>query len=625
MEKIKIENIKKYIIPAIAVIFSFGSLYLNIFGTIPGMVLRAIHLMFASVLCFTLWPVSNSISTKGKSITNNLITGLLIAGSLVAGVYIAIKSQNLEAIELSLGVPNSLDKVMAVIMIVIVLEMARRTVGLGITLVTVFFILYTYLGSYIPGYFGHRSPSIGRMLSTYYLSFGGIFGFTLGLSATFVFLFVLFASFIQHSYATTFLMDMAFGLTKRLRGGPAQAAVVSSAFMGSLSGAATANVVGTGSITIPLMKKTGFKPHVAAAIEAAASTGGGITPPMLGAAAFIIAEWLSIPYIEIVKISIVPAILYFASVGAFIHFRSIKLDIKVDPPKIKNRQIIKDGIHFVVPVFIVIYFLAKNYTPSLAAFMGILSLVAVSFVRKHSRMSFKNILKALEAGGKNIVPVAAAMACVGIIIGSVGITGIGIKFSNMIVSAAGTSLLLTIIYISLAALVLGMGLPITAAYITLAIFAGPALESMGLPILVAHMIIFWLSQTSAVTPPVCITSYAAAGIAKASPMRTAFYGFRLAVGLFIIPLFFAYSPLLTGNVFEIVYTGFFIILGIIAFSSFAERYFLQKLNIIEMILMISTTGLLFYPNIITNLSGVVLFAGLIGVQIVKKKKLPVTS
>ncbi len=299
--------------------------------------------------------------------------------------------------------------------------------------------------------------------------------------------------------------------------------------MGSLSGAATANVVGTGSITIPLMIKTGFKPHVAAA--------------------FIIAEWLSIPYIETVKISIVPAILYFASVGAFIHFRSIKLDIKVEPPKIKPSQIMKDGIHFTVPVFIVIYFLAKNYTPSLAAFMGILSLIAISYVRKHSRMNIKNILQALESGGKNIVPVAAAMACVGIIIGCIGITGIGIKFSNMIVSAAG--------------------------------------------------------------------------IAKASPMKTVFYGFRLAVGLFIIPLFFAYTPLLTGNVFEIVYTGFFILLGIVAFSSFAERYFLQKLSIIEMILMVSTTGLLFYPNIITNLSGILLFSGLIGVQIVRRKRQPV--
>jgi len=619
MDKIKIKDSKRYIIQVIAVIFSLWTLYFTMFGTIPGMVLRVSHLMFASVLCFTMVPVTKSFVTGRKFIINNILTGILIAGTLVAGLYIAIKSQNLVGIQDSLGVPTYIDKIMAVIMIIVVLEMARRTVGLGLTLVTIFFILYTFLGSYIPGNFGHRSPSIGRMLSTYYLSQSGILSFVLGLSASFVFLFVLFAAFIQNSYATEFLMDMAFGLTKRLRGGPAQAAVVSSAFMGSLSGAATANVVGTGSITIPLMKKTGFKPHVAAAIEAAASTGGGITPPMLGAAAFIIAEWLSIPYIEIVKISIVPAILYFASVGAFIHFRSIKLDIKIEPPSIKPLQIMKNGIHFVVPVIFVVYFLARNYTPSLAAFAGIVSLIAISFVRKHSRMTVKNILKALESGAKNIVPVAAAMACVGIIIGSIGITGIGIKFSNMIVSAAGTSLLLTLIYISLAALVLGMGLPITAAYITLAIFAGPALESMGLPILVAHMIIFWLSQTSAVTPPVCITSYAAAGIAKASPMKTAFYGFRLAVGLFAIPLFFAYTPLITGSAFEIMYTGFFILLGIIAFSSFAERYFLQKLNIIEMILMISTTGLLFYPNIITNLSGVILFTGLIGVQVFKRK------
>ncbi len=614
MEKKSYKDVKKYIIPGIAIIFSLWSLYVNIFGTVPGMVLRAWHLIFASILCFTLQPFSKSVSNEKHARLNSIISGILLIGSLAAGLHIIFKSQNLEAMQSSMGVPTLLDKIMAVVLILVVLEMARRTVGYGIMIITVLFIVYTYFGSYLPGIFGHRSPSLGRMLSHFYLSLEGVYGFTLGLSATYVFIFVLFASFVQNSYAGTFLINLAFALTRRLHGGPAQAAVVSSAFMGSLSGAATANVVGTGSITIPLMMKTGFKPHVAAAIEAAASTGGGVTPPMLGAAAFIIAEWLSIPYIAIVKISIVPAILYFTSVAAFIHFRSIKLGIKVEPTQSRTIQVMKDGIHFMVPVLVLVYFLAKSYTPSLAAFTGIVSLIAISYIRKHSRLGIKNILEALESGAKNIVPIAAAMACVGIIIGCIGMTGIGIKFSNMIISAAGTNLLLTLVFIMIAALILGMGLPITAAYITLAIFAGPALETGGLPILVGHMIIFWLSQTSAVTPPVCITSYAAAGIANADPMKTAFYGFRLAIGLFIMPVLFAYTPLISGSFFEILSTGFFVFLGIIALSSFAERYFFEKLTLIETVFMAATSSLLLYPNVITHVGGLLLFAGFIVIQ-----------
>jgi len=597
------KNPQHLIIRWIAVVFSLYTLYFNIIGVIPGIVLRAGHLMFSSILIFYLWPISKKFPHKLGLVINSI----LIIGSLMQGFYIINKYSNLDSIQHSLGTPSSLDKIMAVIAIVVVLEMARRTSGWGIVGITMLFIFYAYFGFRLPGYWAHKTPSIGRLLSHLYLSLEGIYGFLLGVSATFVSLFILFSSFIQKSYAQKFLVDLSFYLTRRLRGGPAQAAIIGSAFMGSVNGSATANVVGTGSITIPLMKKIGFKPHIAAAIETAASTGGGIMPPMLGIAAFIMVEWLGIPYFNIVKISIVPAIIYFTSVIASVHFKSCKENIKVKDRFSNLGRIVKEGVHFTIPIFVIIYFLWEGYTPSLAAFSGIISLIVVSWFRKHSRMRVRDVLSALEIGARNIVTIASCMACIGIVVGCIDLTGIGLKFSNVLASMAGNNLLLAIIFVSFASLILGMGLPITAAYVTIVIFSSTALKNLGLPLIVSHMVIFWFSQISAITPPVCITSYVAAGIANANPTKTAINAWNFAKGLYIIPFLFVYTPLITGNFYEILRVGFFAILGMIAFSSCTEKYLLQKLNLIEIVLMGISALLLLFPNFIGNLIGFLLF------------------
>jgi TRAP transporter 4TM/12TM fusion protein len=544
----------------------------------------------------------------------------LIIVTFVIGSYIWIE---FDAIIERQGDWTQLDVVMGIAAVILVMEATRRVIGLFMSFIAVAFLLYAYFGPYMPDLFAHKGYSVERIATTLYLTTEGIWGLPVGVAATFVFVFVLFGAFLEKSGGGDFFIDLAYSLTGRMTGGPAKTSVVASGFMGSVSGSAVANVVTTGSFTVPMMKRVGYKPHVAGAIEAAASTGGQLMPPIMGAGAFLMAEFTNTSYLHIIKIAIVPAFLYYLSVLFFVHFEAKKEGFqpsaKEDLPNLWTT--LKDGLHFLIPVAVLIYVLVNNYSPMMAGFVAVVSTVVAAMVRKATRLGMRDIFEALESGAKKAIMVSVACGCAGIIVGCVSLTGLGLKFSSMVVSLSAGSPFLAIMLIGAASLVLGMGLPVTASYIVLVILAGPALMELGLPILVAHMVVFWYSQDANVTPPVALASFAGAGVAGASPMKTGFVSWKIAKGLYIIPIVMAYRPLLgNGPAGMVVLTMGLTALGLIAFTSSMEQFLLRRLNVPETLLVgMSALGML-WPNYWLSLSGASMFLLILGVQWFQNRK-----
>ncbi len=547
---------------------------------------------------------------------------ILVAMSVAVGAYIFI---DLNGIFDRQGDWSQWDINVGIVLVLLVLEATRRVIGLNLTCIASGFLLFGYFGPYMPDILMHKGYSIERMATTLSLTTEGIFGLPTGVAATFVFIFILFGSFLEKTGAGNFFIDMAYSITGRFSGGPAKTAVVASGFMGSVAGSAIANVVATGSFTIPMMKKIGYKPHVAAAVEAAASTGGQLMPPIMGAGAFLMAEFTQTPYLEIIKIAFIPALLYFFSVILFVHLEAQKEGIWGQPKEVLPRmgKTIKKGIHFIIPVGILITVLVMNYSPMMAGFIAILAIYFTALLRKDSRISITTLLKTLEQGARNAVVVGVACAAAGIIVGVVNLTGTGLRFSSLIVSLSQGNLLLALALVAFTSLLLGMGLPVTASYIVLVILAGPALMDLGLQLITAHMIVFWYSQDANITPPVALESFAASGIAGSSPMRTAFTSWKLAKGLYIIPIVMAYHPLLlNGTAGEVIQTVIFCTVAITAFVICLERYFLVPLTWVETILYGGAAIALIWTNDTVNYIGLIIFLILAAYQIVAKKKAP---
>ena len=547
---------------------------------------------------------------------------ILVAMSVAVGAYIFI---DLNGIFERQGDWSQWDITVGIVLVLLVLEATRRVIGLNLTCIASGFLLFGYFGPYMPTILVHKGYSIERMATTLSLTTEGIFGLPTGVAATFVFIFILFGSFLEKTGAGSFFIDMAYSITGRFSGGPAKTAVVASGFMGSVAGSAIANVVATGSFTIPMMKKIGYRPHVAAAVEAAASTGGQLMPPIMGAGAFLMAEFTQTPYLEIIKIAFIPALLYFFSVILFVHLEAQKEGIWGQPKEVLPRmgKTIKKGIHFIIPVGILITVLVMNYSPMMAGFIAILAIYFTALLRKDSRISITTLLKTLEQGARNAVVVGVACAAAGIIVGVVNLTGTGLRFSSLIVSLSQGIPLLALGLVAVTSLLLGMGLPVTASYIVLVILAGPALMDLGIPLLTAHMIVFWYSQDANITPPVALESFAASGIAGSSPMRTAFTSWKLAKGLYIIPIVMAYHPLLlNGTTGEVVQTVIFCTVAITAFVICLERYFLVPLTWVETILYGGAAIAQIWANDTVNYIGLIIFLILAAYQIVAKRKAP---
>ncbi|RMG57778.1 MAG: TRAP transporter permease [Deltaproteobacteria bacterium] len=594
------------VVSAVGILCSLFHLWVNTFGLIPEIWRNAIHFSFILFLGFLMYPMSKKYPEK--TLPFDFILALL---AVACGVYLVLFENALHARN---EVPILPDLIASAVSVVILIEITRRTSGFVIPILALVFLSYAlFLGKYFSGLWNFPGVTLERLLYRMYFVPDGIFGTIASISSTFVYLFVLFGAFLIKSGAGDFIIKLATAVMGRSVGGPAKIAVFASGLMGSVSGSAVANTVGTGSITIPMMKRTGFSPRFAAAVEAAASTGGQLMPPIMGAGAFIMSQWTQIPYLKIVAVSFIPAILYFLTVAFFVHIRAKKIGLqptkKEDIPKVK--EVLKEGWQFFIPVVVLMGFLIYGFTPTFSACAGIAAIVVSSWFNKRTRMSLRDILEALDLGARNMVTTGVILLCSGIIVGIVLLVGMGIKFSMLIQDISGGSLFFTIVLIALASLILGMGLPVTASYIVLAVLAAPALTMLGTSLLAAHLVIFWYSQDANVTPPVCLAAYTAAGIAGSRPFETGMESWKLAKGLYIIPLLFVYTPILfEGNHALAVETAVAAAIGLYSFAVFFEGYHLKPVSLLERLLFAAASFGLLYPNLLLHAGGFLLFVAL---------------
>ncbi|MYK79121.1 MAG: TRAP transporter fused permease subunit, partial [Acidobacteria bacterium] len=431
-------------------------------------------------------------------------------------------------------------------LIVLLFEASGGRVGVVMTSVVVVFLAYNAFGASLPGILAHRGFELERIVRFEVFTGAGLFGLPIGVASSTVFVFVLFGALLECTGGGRFFINLAFAAAGRARGGPAKAAVVASAALGSVSGSAIANTVTTGALTIPMMKRLGFSREEAGGIEAAASTGGQLMPPIMGAGAFLMAELTNTPYPRIVLVSLLPAVLFFAGTLFFVHGLAVRRGIEAMPSRPRILATLAEGAHFLAAVAVVVALLLMNYSPPLVGAAGCLAVVVTGALRRRTRVGPRQLLDGLARGAVTAVPVSLACAAAGIVVGVIGQTGVGLQFAELLLSASQGALLPALGLSALVALVLGMGLPVTAAYIVVAVVAAPALTGLGVPLLTAHLILFWLSQTSNVTPPIALAAFAGAGVAGGRPMPTAFQAVRLAAGLFMVPLLMAYTPLLPG-------------------------------------------------------------------------------
>ena len=531
---------------------------------------------------------------------------LVLAGlSVLACLYLA--SENQELVSRS-GNPTLLDLVAGGVMVVLVLELARRATGWGLVTVCIMALVYAVSGPYLPGFLAHRGYGVTRIVEQLFLSTEGIWGVPLGVSADFVYLFVLFGVVLDTAGGGALLIALANKVAGRTRGGPAKTAAVASAFMGSLSGSAVANVVTTGTFTIPLMKRAGFRPFFAGAIEAAASTGGQLMPPVMGAGAFILATWTNIPYLEVAAAAVIPAILYYAALLAAIHFRACAMGI--EPVREVTPEKIRDKLHLLLPLGAIVLLLAMGRSPMRAAFWGVTSALAMACLRPATRPSFPELGEVMERAGRGAVQVAAACAAAGVVVGVASLTGIGLRMSELIVTISGGNLLAALMLTAIGSIILGMGLPTTAAYVVLAALGAPALVQLGVPLLAAHLFIFYFGCISNVTPPVSLAAFAAAGISGSPALKTAVSAALLAGAGFLVPFMFVYGPelLLIGNPVEIMLAFVTGLLGVIALASAGMGYARRPLRVWERVIALGAALFLVYPGLPTDAVGLLLLA-----------------
>jgi TRAP transporter 4TM/12TM fusion protein len=583
----------------VGILCSLFHLWINTFGIMPEIQRNAVHYAFMLFMGFLYYPLLK----KRPRETLPIDYGLAVL-AVAAGLYLVLFEDALHARN---EVPVTMDLVAAGVAVVLMLEITRRTTGWLIPILAALFLAYGLgLGKYFGGLWNFPGIRVSRMLYRMYFAPDGIFGIIATISSTFVFLFVLFAAFLLKSGAGEFIINLAMAAMGRSVGGPAKIAVFGSGLMGSVSGSAVANTVGTGSITIPMMKRCGFSPKFAAGVEAAASTGGQIMPPIMGAGAFIMSQWTQIPYLTIVAVSFIPAIMYFLSVAFFIHFRARKRGLKPlrkeEIPQVG--RVLREGWNFFIPIGVLMGFLIYGYTPTFAACVGIASIVVSSWFNRKTRMGFRDILDALASGAQNMVSTGVILLCSGIIVGVVILVGMGIKFSILISSFSRGSLFITIVLVALASLILGMGLPVTASYIVLAVLAAPAMTMLGASLLAAHMVIFWYSQDANVTPPVCLAAYSAAGIAGSGPMETGLESWKLAKGLYVIPLLFIYTPILfEGPAWQAIETAVIGLLGLYCFAAFFEGFHLGPLSWPQRVAFAGIATCLIWPRITVHAIG----------------------
>lgn len=601
----------RYVFMTIAIIGALFHLYILNLNPIDPWVFRSTHLVFGTVLGFMLYPGWRSKSNKIP-----LIDWILIIISIYIGYYIYA---NLDQIVFRFGVvPTDMDFYVALAGLLLVIEFTRRTSGWTLPILAFVFIAYVFLGPYLPGILNHNGYSLERFV-TYVYGLDGVFGVTTDVSSKYIILFIIFGAFLQMSGVGQYFMKVAFAVAGGLRGGPAKVAVFSSALMGMINGTSAGNVVATGSLTIPLMKKTGYPARFAAATEATASSGGQLLPPIMGAGAFLMAEITGIKYSEIIIAAAIPAILYFTSVYFMVDFQAVKSGlVGLSRKQLPSFNEIGRHVYLFIPVLLLIVMLVQGRSVIFAGTVGIISSFVISLFSKETRMGLKKILLALELGMKNALQLIAIVACAGIIVGVIALTGVGQRFSSLLLSIADNNMLLALIFAMAIAIILGMGMPTTAAYAVAASAVAPGLINMGLDPLTAHLFVFYFAVISAITPPVALAAFAAAGISGTDPMKTGFKAFQLGLAAFIVPFMFFYSPELlleAGNTVTIALAVITALLGVYLLAAAVQGWFFGKsAKWYSRILLLAAALLFMISGVVTDFIGLAVVAAVIVIQ-----------
>ena len=627
-----------WLISVIALFWSLFQLYLVVEPT-NSTISRSIHLSFGMVLAFLIYPMMKKpyFLQKIRWFGYTFATIGVVTASYIAVFYDELSRRP--------GDYTSVDIIMAIIAIIILIEAGRRVLGLALSLIAVIFLAYDFLGPYMPELIIHKGASLNKIAGHMFLTTEGIFGVPLGVSAGFVFLFVLFGSLLDKAGAGEYFINLAFSMLGKYRGGSAKASIIASGFMGIMSGSSIANTVTTGTFTIPLMKRTGFRAEQAAAVEVSASSNGQLMPPVMGAAAFIMAEFLGMAYTDVVIAAFIPAFVAYFGLFYIIHLEALKLGLKgMDdediPPKWKT---FIQGIHYLIPIMFLLYTLVVlRESAASAAFNAIMLLMVLMVVQHPFRAilakekltrdiwlsGFVDILAGMISGAKNMVPIAIATALAGIIVGSITLTGLGQVLLEVVETLSNGNIFAILILAAVISLILGMGLPTTANYIVMASLTAPVILTLAadngflVPAIAAHLFVFYFGILADVTPPVGLAAYAAAGIAKADPIKTGIQGFKYDIRTAILPFMFFFNPELLliseidalnpgnpagwvwiNNPFEIAVIFCTAFIGMMAFSCFTQGYFIVKTNIVERLIFLVAVPFMFLPKIMENYLG----------------------
>ena len=598
------------------VIIGWFQLRVGIWGAYEGQIQRPVYLCLFMFFVY-IYPLFHEKTFRFSHLLKN---GLPAIMTLVVLYYYM---SNYHEMIFRMGIGEPVDYFYGIVLMLLVLEATRRTAGIAIVIVAVAFILYSFFGNYFPGQLYHHGFSLSRIIGLHLTTTDGLFGVPMGVASTFLVLFILFGSALSRSGAVDYFLAIANALVGKYNAGPAKLAVVGSAFEGTYSGSAVSNVVGSGSITIPLMKKLGYDPAFAAAVEASASTGGQIMPPIMGAAAFIMAGFLGIPYFAVIKAAVIPAFLYFFAVYLMVDFEGRKIGLRPldEVPRLKD--VLFKGGHLVIPLILLVYMLVAGFSLMRAGFTLFVSTIFLCFLKKDTIVTPRRFFNILECGFRDASAVVMICGAAGLIIGSIMVTGLGLKISRLILVLAAGQLWLALFFTMLVALILGMGMPSVAVYVVLSALLGHGLKYLGTSLLAAHLFMFYFAVTSALTPPVAVAAYAGAAIAQSDPWRTGWISFRFALSGFIIPYCFIYGPalLMEGTWFEIGLATTTASLGILSLSMAAEGWFLTSFRYwFERGILFIAAILMIKIGFITDLIGLALLLGEISLQISRTGK-----
>ena len=586
------------------------------FGVLDGSMMRVMFVSFITVLVFMFIPC-RKYKENEKEPTLFLLIDLCCAGLAIAtAVYFALHLTEITTRMRYIDDVTPAAKFFAAATVLLVLEITRRTTGWALVIVASTLILYAFFGDMLPRAVKHTGFTFDVIVEHLFLLNEGVYGIPIGVATSTLFGFIMFGAFLERSKMSSIFMDLACLLTRNSQGGPAKVAIFASALFGTISGSAAANVYGTGTFTIPLMKKVGYTPHFAGAVEAVASTGGQMMPPIMGAAAFIMADVIGVSYLTIAKAALIPSVLYYLTLLAIIHLEAVSKNMGTLPPElVPSAASVLRRLYYLFPLVFLITILLMGRSVIACAYYGTVCIVILSMIRSETRFTFKRLCGALELSAKNAMMVSSCCACAGIIIGVISLTGIGYKFINVITALAGSNLLLLMAMLMVTCIILGMGVPTAPAYIIVATLGAPALMKAGVPIIAAHMFVYFYAILSVITPPVCLAAFAGAAIAETNAMKTGVTAMKLGIVAFIIPFMFVFEPalLMQGSTTEIATAFASALIGVIGIASGMQNWLLVRCRLWERALLLASGLMLIFPGLITDTIGlssllIVLFA-----------------